>query len=689
MKKGIKKRILNKIQTEPGNEEQLQILISCLKHLMKITESKSIEELLSLNVPILSPLNKFAKKEWQYINTKLKGGRLTIRECQVKVQKTIPREKRKELAAYFTNDQGIKLMKELLKEYDKKYQKEEYSICDPFLGSARTLTAIIDHFGPKRIKMVWGIEPYFLSALTAYTALLNAMEGDRAKVTVINGDAFQKVPEFIINNSEFLKMDFILTNPPFTRWEYLTGEQQKQLTSFTKTLGYKDFLERKDTGLQTYSMFLCDIILKKGGVNITVLPLSSFYTIGGRGYKNLLRKKYKILALVESAQQASFSIDSGFKEIILIVQKEENQGKTLFTKLEKDIQTLAKAIFSSEKYLEGEYYNLKEIPSYLDNNWLSLFPNGNKIQKMIIEILNKGIKEGMFNYWDKILGKEKIVRGFEMYGPDFFFLPNKHWVVLKEGEKELEIYNKKRQTKLNIPKNYLIKALRKPKLYYKTIEPTVDTYGLSIPEEEIEELPKAISSYIQWGIQTGTPKAAINKFGKYWYSHINKTIKTKEPFSHVFISDKVDLKFKKRSTFANYTSKKLSASKNFYLVKNLEEKISKCLCAWLNSSFFMSILIFLSRKISETWTRLLIDDYLELPLIDFNKIKEEEKEKINKSFDEMRKRNLPAIPKQMNTEYRKKLDLTIAEAINISEPESFVKELHENLKKYFKLINEK
>ncbi|EHP83877.1 hypothetical protein MetfoDRAFT_1841 [Methanotorris formicicus Mc-S-70] len=80
-------------------------------------------------------------------------------------------------------------------------------------------------------------------------------------------------------------------------------------------------------------MFLIDCLLKDKGLVISVLPSSTFYTNSGNGYKHLLKKNYEIYAILEN-NGSSFSVDSGFKEIMLIAKKTQkiNNYKTFFGK---------------------------------------------------------------------------------------------------------------------------------------------------------------------------------------------------------------------------------------------------------------------------------------------------------------------------------------------------------------------
>ena len=85
-------------------------------------------------------------------------------------------------------------------------------------------------------------------------------------------------------------------------------------------------------------------------------------------------------------------------------------------------------------------------------------------------------------------------------------------------------------------------------------------------------------------------------------------MQTKAPYGHIFIHDKIDLT--RHRILANYSEKPLCASKNFYIIREDNPLIA----AWFNSSIMRYILRIFSKRISDNWTRLLEEDYLEIPV---------------------------------------------------------------------------
>ena len=668
----MKAKILEKLGIEPVSEESFQIFAASIKTVLEYADD--LKSLANWNAPVLPNLSKLESDEIKFIESETRKTNLSIKGYQVRVQKLIPQEKRKKFAAFYTIEQGTKLMASVVKEFLHS-GREKIVLADPFLGSGSTLTAAIEKIGTENVQKVWGIEPLPLPALVAYASLLHLMEGKKDAVTVIVGDAFEEISKASspFAQSELLKADVILTNPPFTRWKYLEKKYREILLLVMEKLGYKKYIIRREVSLQTLSMFLCDYLLNNNGLLVSVLPASTFYTIYGRGYKSLLREKYGVYAMVESKSRASFSEDSGFKEIIIVAVKGSSKRPTVFIEMDNNVEEVVNIIMS-EHAKSNVAVDIHNLPRFLDINWLALFGEG-ELRNTIVDIFEQGLKNGTLGYWNDILGKGSIIRGVEMYGPEFFFIPNRYWKLVEERDSFVRIQSKNKE--LVLDKEFLVKTLRKPSLYSHKIVAAVDTFMLSIPPVEINKLPDDLQEYIKWGVNSGTAKPAINAYGKYWFSHVYKQMTTKKPFGQVFIPDKVDLLFKNRSVFANYTKEKVAASKNFYIVRNKNEILTKLLVGWFNSAIFISVLVLLGRKISDTWTRLLEYDYLELPLINLNMNNEEIASEIVESVNRILNTSLPPLWEQLrNKEYRHRLDLAIAKFIGLEKPEETIENLY-------------
>ena len=243
-----------------------------------------------------------------------------------------------------------------------------------------------------------------------------------------------------------------------------------------------------------------------------------------------------------------------------------------------------------------------------------------------------------------------------------------------------EIKNKR---VLRIGKGYLVKALRRWRFYKNTIKAQVNHWMLNIPSDDLGNLPLALQTYIKFGQRNGSAQSAMNAFGKYWYSHVHTQIESKQPFGRVFIPDKIDLRFTHRGVIANYANPRITASKNFYIVMGLDEKLSKVLIGWLNSVFFVAMLTLSGRKISRYWTRFLENDYLERPILNLKAMNSRIISAICKNMDSILDRELPPFWNQLDHSYRFALDRSIAEAIGVDDPEGLVSNLYGILRPRF------
>ena len=485
-------------------------------------------------------------------------------ESQYKVQNLVDRKK---TSSYYTSRDGVSAIRYLLRRIPEQ-KREGITVMDPFMGSGVLLSSINDLIKPRSvIGIEINKEPCELGRKILSTIY--------KETQVTCGDAFKIAWQY--------SADIIISNPPFVRW-HLISNKNEVLQSITSH-GYGNYIVRRDPGLHILSMFLMDHILNEGGYALLVLPASTFYTSQGVGVKKLLRHRYDVMAIMENAGEPSFSSGSGFKELIVLVRKrgplEFNEESTIIYRYNDGLK---------EMYA----VNLLKLPRFLDRNWLSIFDY--ERARRVVEIIEKAMDMDLLRY----LRRDEILRGVEMYGSEFFFIPNRDWSIVGENDDSVLIRNKG-QT-LSIPRKYLVKCLRKPEYYNDDIiirDPRF--YVIAISEEPEGDVKR----YIEWGEERDIPAL---KFGNDWYQHIWMQLRTKKPYGHIFIHDKLDLT--RHRILANYSEEPLCASKNFYLIRLSNPLVA----AWLNSSIIRYILQVFSKRISDNWTRLLENDYLTIPI---------------------------------------------------------------------------
>lgn len=677
-----------------------ETVVTALAIISKATNIKDVRTLINtVNFPLLKSLESLDERDLLCLEDLVIKRAITITskdiyDTQIKVQRLIVPIERKKLAAYYTKPIGLKLMTKFLSEYIKIHG-HPVIISDPFLGSGLTLSEPAKELPHSDIQKIWGIEPHALSALVAYAAILYSVKGDYQKVDVTVGDAFkilcQKLPS-LMHFARPLKdvipatarANVILTNPPFTRWELLDKNYRDFLTKLIHSLGYSEYVKRRQLNLQLISLFLMDHFLYEDGLLISVLPASTFYTLYGEAAKTMLRDKYRVHALVESRPEPSFSIDSGFKEVILIASKRQAVAETAFATLgaHADIQVEQLAgVLRGNRPVNRQinWVNIHDISSFWDMNWLALFGEG-QLREQLSRVLTVATRNKVVDVWKNAFREKRIVRGVEMYGPNFFFIPNSYWRLISEDGERIIIGKSGFKEGIEIHRDFLVPALRKPELYAKTIVPNVEHYFLSIPPKPKEELPSEIVKYIEWGEKSSSAKPAIRAFGEYWYSHVHKQIKVKKPFGRIFLPDKIDPSFRRRSVFACYSDDHFTASKNFYIVTFDNKLKDKTISAWFNSTPFIAYFIVASRKISERWTRFLEEDYLRMPVINVDLLNEEALTKVGRCLDNIAGRKLPPLPLQLGEDYRLELDETLLDVMGVKDPRNTCEQLYSVLK---------
>lgn len=698
-------KLLAKLNIETNNSNLSEkILLSSIKRILDNSQTTSIHDfLLKTNDELFTPLKNLSLEEIDYLDKEMLEEKniIPIEECQVLVQKQIPTQKRKSLASYFTVDIGITLMAKASKKYYHDLYSNENKkivISDPFLGSARTLTKVIKEIGIQNIEKVIGFEPYFLSSLVAYSALLDSTKG-QVELEVFNDDAFSLISNFSLSNElNRYKVDIVLTNPPFTRWSNMSESYREKVMGLVKNLDYLKWLTRKDASLQIFSMFLTDHVLKENGLLISVLPASTFYATAGEGYKSLLKKKYELKAILENGS-SSFSEDSGFKEIILVAKKTNKpvDTKTIFKKIDStSLDNIVESIFSKEEIKENSI-DLAELSKieFIDRNWSFLFKDP-EFRTVLLKIIEQGQKNRTLVKFNEIFNKEDLIRGIEMYGTDFFFIPNKYWITISDSTDYLMIKNTNDGKEIKIDKLFLEKVLRQPKNYSDKLLVNTDSYVLSISPDY--DLTEDIKKYIDFGIKSKTADMAIKAREKHWpekmgmwYSHINYQINTKQPFGNVFLPDKVDTLFKNRGVFANYTESKTIATKNFHEIKVENVDIQKILSLWYNSSIFLSIFLSTGKKISDRYIRMLGIDHQNCLTLNADEIENSTKEEMLTFFDKIKYERFPPLKQQYSEnkfhQIRYELDYLVLKAICVEEKEETLKNLHKWMK--VKLTEEK
>jgi len=549
---------------------------------------------------------------------------------------------RKRLAAYYTIRPVARMMAGVVK---RLLRSGRFEISDPFAGAGVTIwEAALRGITPKRV-LASEIVPE--AALACYASALTALRGEEEPLDIRVGDSFIQLL------GETRSIDAILTNPPFTRWELLEKSYREFLVNLASKLGLPPEV-RGQPSLQAFALGLSEAVLKEEGVLASVLPASTFYTLYGRGAVQFLKEKFDHMAVVEGPWHSA-SDGSGFKEVVLIASRSLGVSGVEHIRLEsEDIVQEAERVIGKKTLPAGRLrLEARAFPSFL------AAIRRHPAKDLLVPILLEGMESGALKPGPPC----RAVRGVEMYGPDFFLLPNRHWAVTLVEEDGLHARNRSTGEEVFIPAEYLIPAFRKPEVHRWRIVAWPEHVFLALPDD-LSGVLEDVRRYVRWGEASGTAAPAMRAFGPRWWAHVRRQIESKSPFSRLFLLDKLDPS--RRGSLALYSPIPVSATKNFYLVECGDPTYDAALAAWYNSTIFLTYLLLAGREIGPSWLRFLLDDYKSIPTPDPYALGSDA-ERAAEVLLSMKDAVLPPLPQQIGTEERLKLDLAVLRMIGLEE----------------------
>lgn len=594
--------------------------INCDQQVQRSIDQESLQFPKDLVVYVLKSGKKVSVNQ-QLREIVDKFGVVTHRSGQTRrgdaIQKEMEKETRKRLAANFTS-QGAYLF---LGKLAKQFEEQIHNVADPFAGSGRLLKAVQSSISKKLNLFASELFPESACATLISMSRLLA-EGRAETVSVFLADAFD------IENGEG-KFDMVIMNPPFTRRHRFDEIYLQKLER--RLQDYLPYINGQP-GLHVYSLFLADQLLRDNGILIAILPAATFSSDYSRGVMEFLLQNYSLHDLYSMSDNTAFSDGSKIREIILVASKKPDPENSV------RFHTLKKSPDGSLSVNQNPNVVAK-MTLMGDWNWLRYFETPLHSLDFINEIPLQSISDLRLH----------LIRGLEMYGPEFFIVPNEEWVMKRETRMSVDLKSQKTKESISIPKDRLVKVFRKPSFYSNKISPKVSHWMISIPPEDP---PRWLREYI--ASNSHKAEVAIRNFGDEWVGHVHRQLAAKDPFGYLFIVDKFG--FKSVGTYIHFSEKAVSATKNFYILK-ADYMTSKIIAAWMASSMYMVIFLRTRRIIGRDLGRLQISDFKrERMFIDPKSVSEPYRSKIIEAFDEFRKLSLPPLPIQINEGWRKELD---------------------------------
>lgn len=623
---------------------------------------------------------KIVEEMFTLLNTIEFQNLLTIDTFGSILQNILCDSARKRFAANYTDLKPSILLAELSIEPEMK------KLIDPFGGSGRLLFDSLNILNlsediQENIDKLY-LNEIFLPAIQLFylKLLINIIQRGNTELSLLGnvnvslGDAFHNFNNSTLPflgknpNTNLSTFNLVIMNPPFTRQGLLGKDYRTFLAQ--RFIQYKTYLN-KHMGLHGYALFLAHELLAPGGIIAAVLPASTIISGYGEGLKKFLLQNYHIVLILTSAVTKAFSEGSDFREIILICQKKTKDSKNLedskdlitkFVLIKKNlfdlnIPQVAAQIRAMKGQDETDDFKVISYPKKTlesKRNWLYFFEDPD-FQQLYDHLKTIG------HFISSNQAGLRLVRGFEMYGPNYFLLPNKEWKITQDQQAFIEITNNKDETqRLQIPRVFLKQSLRKPEECQPQISFEADHYALAVPEGM--ELPPPLKVYYEWGLKHEIP--ALKRFGKKWFSHVHAQLESKQPFGRVFVADKFSVNA--LHNFAYYFPDKITCTKNFYVFQGPDAIADRFLAAWLNSTVFLFLFLAERREIGGSYGRLQIADYKSMPL--FIKIEPQKPafEKVLASFRDLQTVvPLPLIQEQFAIAARQMLDDAILSYLGI------------------------
>lgn len=552
-------------------------------------------------------------------------------------------EERKNRGAFYTKPSVAELVAKLVVH-------PEHILFDPACGAGNLLTSAVR--AQKALKQnssvphVIGVEVDHEAAVLAQSSLGFILK-DRRTFSILVGDTFEVLGKTTTEEG-FLALPTvketnerpvtILANPPFTRTQRTTPAQRVVLGKF---LGQ----ELPSFGLHFYYIVLVTQLLRclpAYSRYAIILPLTVSTSHKGKEILEGLLSEADLLYIIASEAETAFSVDSNLEEIILVGEKRprETSGNLETSPQVAKAVTLTAVIDSSN--FEAIVSGISEPQVTSTREKLSQKQLFRSREVWITDLVRKVGGEGwsfLYTSQDKDQLLQRICtnlvpldqelkrfRGVNL-PVDFFFLPNKHWLVAAETSNEITIEPRNAGLglgKLTITKQFLRPILRKPE-FYKESPSVADQerkfFLLYIPPEVVESgaIPSEVEKYARFGetlgfhLRSNTKKAQQSRGKHTWVTLGFKSYKEGD----LALCFKWDPRY--RSFLTQLLSTPKAASQAFWLLNAPRGRKQQIItAAWLNSTLGMGFLFRNADVQRRVWRQLAGERIGNIPIIPFH-----------------------------------------------------------------------
>ncbi len=509
-------------------------------------------------------------------------------------QMLLPPTTRKRLAAFYTKSIVAKFVACLV------INEATGSFLDPACGTGAFLMAASQRFqviNPSThpttlVNNIHGIEISPIARLCAETNLKLQSGGALSKSKAIQqGDAFQ----LQLDPSD--TVNFLATNPPFTRGERLTFKYKAFLRSFFSGQyspggDVKIQYCTKNMSLHGYFLLDMDRFLRPGGRFGVVLPASTLQLAGLMKIRKYLLEHYS-LDYVITSEVEPFSEDSDLKEIIMIGRLQEAKSPavaetayiTIFAPLSlQNYSEFANIIVhpvetrESGKFIRMRHVKHEEMREGIAD-WSAFFPSESNLE--FEEHLWSGGIIGHVRDLER--DSIEVFRGFRQDFAKFWAVPNPYW-ILKESRSDLITIQNVEEVKFQItlPASAWHRGLARPEFYPRPLIETAEYFILKeVPATEHEA---GLGQFLIWVEQHFAKDS--QDFGKF-LQQLHQ-IGARFAFAgRIAFCHRIDVTTSKIMCFLAPESVQLN--QNWFSIRGLDPTTEELLVAWFNSTLFIAM----------------------------------------------------------------------------------------------------
>jgi len=516
-------------------------------------------------------------------------------ELPHKVQEGIGDDNIKDFAAFYT---GAQATSALAIAIDKAFE-DDVILCDPFCGGGCLIAGIAKEIKDK-IRYVYGFEIFPFSAMAAYIATVGALDGDHNRVRMFVGNSFATVYGHFFGGGLFgdvlPKPNAVVSNPPYLPWTKVPERDRKTAERTLRSGGH----DETEGNFTTYGTALGDIILEKGGFYGAVLPQSIFYNEKTKWALKMFQEGYDTRAiLTRDVFCKPYSLKARATDVLIMAFK-GGPSKQYYVGMVSD-DTLKKIVSQFDKMGVVDGFAPRKLG---DGSPMGLKNPGAYLMEPEACVMFESLYNKFYTRLDsvsQVFDKNPLIHqaSFNVSPIDFYFVPNKKWVIFDSDGAEVILEDTETHLHLRIEKRKTEPVFLRA-IFSKGNSNAVPSHLALKFDERLTEHEKA---YVEsWGIE---------KRGKWWTRY--RDISLKEFGANVHLARVLNLAIKYYAGVAYYTKDKVSPVSSFVRFDSGSGVDDKIAVSWFNSIFFVAMLMIFGRRLNQDSLYMTMGDYQGFP----------------------------------------------------------------------------